>query len=278
MARIAAIYRYPVKGLSAERLERAPLATGGTIPFDRAYAIENGPSGFDPAAPKHRPKIAFLMLMRNERLARLRTHFDDATAVLSIEMDGAQIADGCLETTEGRRTIEAFLEEFARDDLRGAARIVSAPSFSFSDYPGKVVSLINLETVRAIGERLGKPLDPLRFRGNLYVEGCRRGRSSRGSTGASLRVAPCSAPSTASRAAPPPMSTPRRASATSICRAACCRRGATPTAASTWKWNPAARLPPAIRSRQRSYSSPRGSGIDSAGSAPPVRCSPPRSP
>ncbi len=171
MARIAAIYRYPVKGLSAERLERAPLATGGTIPFDRAYAIENGPSGFDPAAPKHRPKIAFLMLMRNERLARLRTHFDDATAVLSIEMDGAQVADGCLETAEGRRTIEAFLEEFARDDLRGAARIVSAPSFSFSDYPGKVVSLINLETVRAIGERLGKPLDPLRFRGNLYVDG-----------------------------------------------------------------------------------------------------------
>ena len=50
-ARIDAIYRYPVKGLSPQRLERVRLSAGQTLPADRLYAIENGPCGFDPAAP-----------------------------------------------------------------------------------------------------------------------------------------------------------------------------------------------------------------------------------
>src|SRR5215212_8215112 len=54
-ADLFAIYRYPVKGLSAEALPRTRLAPGQTIPADRRYAIENGPSGFDPAA---RPLLA----------------------------------------------------------------------------------------------------------------------------------------------------------------------------------------------------------------------------
>jgi len=171
MARIAGIYRYPVKGLSAEPLDRAALSTGGTLTFDRAYAIENGPSGFDPASPRHLPKIAFLMLMRNERLAELRTHFDEATRTLTIGRDGAVVAAGRLDTAGGRRTIERFFDQFSRDDLRGAARVLDAPGHSFSDSSRKVVSLINLETVRAIAGTVGADVDPLRFRGNLYVEG-----------------------------------------------------------------------------------------------------------
>ena len=48
-----------------------------TFGHERAYAIENGPSGFDPAAPRHLPKTRFLMLMRNEQLATLATSFDE---------------------------------------------------------------------------------------------------------------------------------------------------------------------------------------------------------
>ena len=51
-AKIHAIYRYPVKGLSPEPLARATLAVQDTLPGDRLYAVENGPSGFDPAAPR----------------------------------------------------------------------------------------------------------------------------------------------------------------------------------------------------------------------------------
>src|SRR5262245_8895983 len=89
---VNSLYRYPVKGLSPEPLGRAQLAKGETVPGDRLYAIENGPSGFDPQAPKYQPKARFLMLMRNERLAGLRTRFDDASHTLAIESDGREAA------------------------------------------------------------------------------------------------------------------------------------------------------------------------------------------
>src|SRR5690349_10751522 len=79
---VTALYRYAVKGLSPEALPSATLEAGGIMPFDRAYAIENGPGRFDPENPRHLPKITFLMLMRDERLATLVTTFDDATETL----------------------------------------------------------------------------------------------------------------------------------------------------------------------------------------------------
>ena len=89
-AKVGFVYRYPVKGLSPESLQRARLAAGETVPGDCIYAIENGPSGFDPAAPRHQPKMRYLMLMRNERLATLRTSFDDKTHTLAIGQKGAK--------------------------------------------------------------------------------------------------------------------------------------------------------------------------------------------
>ena len=85
---VQSLYRYPVKGLSPQPLDRARLAPGQTVPGDRLYAIENGPTGFDPAHPAYFPKQRFLMLMKNERLAGLRTDYDEASNTLTIRRDG----------------------------------------------------------------------------------------------------------------------------------------------------------------------------------------------
>ena len=102
MIRVASIYRYPVKGLTPERLPSAHLRAGEVIAGDRLYAIENGPSGFDPRAPQWMPKIKFLCLMRNARLAAFSARYDDETAMLSIERDGELLAAGDLKTPDGR--------------------------------------------------------------------------------------------------------------------------------------------------------------------------------
>lgn len=170
-ARLSAIYRYPVKGLSPEPLQRAALRVGETLRADRRYAIENGPSGFDPAAPSYLPKSHFLMLMKNERLAALETHYDDATHVLTIRHEGRELARGDLSTREGRLAIEAFFRRFMPAELRGAPKVLAAPGHSFSDVAAKVVSIINLASVAAIESVVGAPVNPLRFRANLYVEG-----------------------------------------------------------------------------------------------------------
>jgi uncharacterized protein YcbX len=168
---VSALYRYPVKGLSPEPLERASLSAGQTLPFDRAYAIENGPGRFDAAAPRHLPKICFLMLMRDERLATLKTKFDDETETLTIFRDGKQVARGQLSTPLGRQLIEQFIAAYMKAELRGAPKIVSAPGHSFSDVAAKCVHIVNLASVRELERILGRPVDPLRFRANLYLEG-----------------------------------------------------------------------------------------------------------
>jgi uncharacterized protein len=168
---VGALYRYPVKGLTPEPLERACLAVGETLPFDRAWAIENGPGRFDPAAPRHLPKIHFLMLMRDERLATLRTQFDDATETLTILRGGKQVARGQLTTPLGRQLIEQFIAAYMKAELRGPPKIVHAPGHSFSDVAAKCVHVVNLASVRELERTLGRPVDPLRFRANIYVEG-----------------------------------------------------------------------------------------------------------
>ena len=170
-ARIDAIYRYPVKGLSPQRLARATLAPGATLPADRLYAIENGPSGFDSAAPKYFPKQRFLMLMRNERLASLRTDYDETSHTLVIHCEGREAARGDLRTPKGRQAIEAFFASFMPDELRGAPKVLFADNHSFSDVSKKVVSIVNLASVMAVENAAGAPVNPLRFRGNIYVAG-----------------------------------------------------------------------------------------------------------
>ena len=170
-AKIQSIYRYPVKGLSPEPIARAELAPGQTIACDRMYAIENGPSGFDQANPAYLPKQRFLMLMRNARLAELRTKFDDQSHVLTIRAENREAARGDLRTPEGRAAIEGFFAEHCADELRGPPKVLVATGHSFSDVAKKVVSIINLASVADLENAAGAPVHPLRFRANLYVEG-----------------------------------------------------------------------------------------------------------
>jgi hypothetical protein len=170
--RIASLQRYPVKGLSPEPLTSVTLDKGAYFPGDRLFAVENGPAGFDPAHPEHQPKIKFLMLMRNESLARLKTRYEDETATLVVEEGGREAVRGDLSTREGRLAVEAFFRRFMPGELRGPPKVLAAPEgFRFTDSRRGYVSLINLASVRALENVVGAPVDPLRFRGNIHLEG-----------------------------------------------------------------------------------------------------------
>jgi uncharacterized protein YcbX len=176
MSSLAALYRYPVKGLSPERLAQATLAEGAYFPADRLFALENGPSGFDLDQPAHQPKTKFLMLARHEQLARLATRYDAASGVLTLTRNGTAHRFA-LSTPSGAASFEAFIKAFMREDLPGGrltgpVKLLRAPdSMRFTDSRSGFVSLINLASVADLGAKLGVTLDPLRFRGNLHLEG-----------------------------------------------------------------------------------------------------------
>lgn len=167
-----ALYRYPVKGLSPEAMTHASLTAGDYFPGDRLFAVENGPSGFDPEAPVHQPKIKFLMLMRDEALAQLDTHYDPQDGTLTIRQGGTVAIRADLARPEGRAAIEAFLTGYIPGSLRGPAKVLTAPAgYRFTDSPRGFVSLLNLASVAALEDLTGAAVDPLRFRANLHVSG-----------------------------------------------------------------------------------------------------------
>jgi uncharacterized protein len=168
---VTGLYRYPVKGLSADPLQNVTLEAGGTLPFDRTWAIENGPTRLDPDTPAYRPPSSFLTLKRNERLAALETRFEEDNCRLVISRGGRSVASGDLTTPLGRQMLEQFLAAFMADSLRGRPKIVSAPGHSFSDTREKRVHVISLRSLREVERVVGRPLDPLRFRPNIVIDG-----------------------------------------------------------------------------------------------------------
>lgn len=169
--RVEAIYRYPVKGLSAEALEEVRLAPGECLPHDRRFALAQGGAPFDPAAPSWLPKRHFGCLMANARLALLHTAFDPRSGCLHIRPpDGPPFAAD-IRTEDGRAAAAAFLARFMGQEARGTPRFVEAPGHNFTDVAAKCVSIIGLSSLHALEAAAGMPLDPIRFRANVYVSG-----------------------------------------------------------------------------------------------------------
>lgn len=167
---IESLYRYPVKGLSAEHLSSVRVVAGGGFPLDRIYALLRTEVVFDPDAPRWLAKANFMMLMLHEELANLKTRYSPHEETLHV-----CTLDGCerlfrLDTDAGRAELEQFFFDFMPKQLNAAPRLVEAQGHQFTDKAEQYLSLINLASLRELEQRWGQELDPLRFRANVYID------------------------------------------------------------------------------------------------------------
>ena len=175
---VAAICRYPIKGLSPEPLERVALTSGESLPQDRRFAIARASTRFDPEQPKWLPKTDFFMLMRDEKLAQLRTRFYEQSGLLTIERDGQMLLRARITDNTERDLINAFFAGFLHDSPGGPPRVVEAPGHTFSDAKQKpnsttykYISLVNRASIGELEKVVRVSVDPIRFRANLYLKG-----------------------------------------------------------------------------------------------------------
>jgi uncharacterized protein YcbX len=173
---IASLYRYPVKSLTPEKLKAARVSPGRCIPWDRAFALDQGNSAFDPDQPGWVPKTNFMCLVRIAKIARLATRFDEATHLLTIaDPNGARIEADPL-TSEGQAALTRFLTEFLGEDATfgpdgRAPAFRHVPEHSFCDHRTQVISLIGLGSLGALEAAVGERRDERRFRANIYIAG-----------------------------------------------------------------------------------------------------------
>ena len=166
------IYRYPIKGLSAQPLASVELQSRKPFPHDRVFALVRPGAPFDTGNPRWGKKGLFVMLMLEEALARVRTTLDVETARLTITQGNRQLMVADLGDEAARAQVEEFFWQLV-PALRSSPTLVRSHDGHFMDKPDNVISLINLATLRSLESQWGITIDPLRFRANLYIDGAR---------------------------------------------------------------------------------------------------------
>jgi GntR family transcriptional regulator / MocR family aminotransferase len=166
------IYRYPIKGLSAQPLLSIELQAKRPFPHDRVFALVRPGAPFDTGNPKWGKKGLFVMLMLEEALAGVRTTLDVETSKLTITQGNRQLIVADLDDEGARAKVAEIFWQLV-PALRSAPTLVRSRDGHFMDKPDNVISLINLATVRSLEEQWGIKIDPLRFRANLYIDGAR---------------------------------------------------------------------------------------------------------
>ncbi len=169
--RIEYLYRYPVKGLTAEALEQAEVEAGGAIPWDRAFALAHGDADFDPANPAWLPKWNFLCQMKHAKAALLFSVFDPKSKVLRIRAPDGSGVEANAMTPAGREKLASFLTDYMGDEARGQPTFHHVPGHVFSDQKTPVVSLNNLASLRDYESKVGAHRHRRRFRANIWFSG-----------------------------------------------------------------------------------------------------------
>ena len=170
--RIEYLYRYPVKGLTAEALEAAEVERRrlhSLGPRLRAGAgrlrIRSGAAGMAAEGELHVPdeerpdRRAVLLLRAARRMLAIRAP------------DGSAVVENAL-TAGGARPDRRFPDRLSgRGGARHAPRSTTSPGHSFCDQRDKVVSLINLASLRDYEAKVGARRHRRRFRANVWFSG-----------------------------------------------------------------------------------------------------------
>ncbi|NVO54698.1 MOSC domain-containing protein [Rhodobacteraceae bacterium B1Z28] len=173
---ITCLSRFPVKGLSAEPLNSVTLRASEGVPGDRLFGFARYNSGFDPRNPEPLPKDRFVVLLKEAALAGLQTHFDSQSHVLQVK-ESANTHWFEMRTQQGRADAAKFLHRVLALSDPEPPIFVSSEPHRFTDVsvvsPAMMnaISLLNIASVNALGQKLKTEINPARFRANIEIDG-----------------------------------------------------------------------------------------------------------
>ena len=179
MPRVAALYRYPVKGFTPEACTSLTALAEGRIAGDRALAFRFADSGLPQTAWSR--KYGFAVLVNAPGIARLAATFDPASRRLRIVHDGEVLADETLDQAGRERlaaVVEAFVLSLPENPLDGHPErlplelIGDGVTPRYQDSERGEITLHSRESIAAVGHALDDPeLSEVRFRSNIAIEG-----------------------------------------------------------------------------------------------------------
>lgn len=163
MMHVASLYRHPIKAIGHERLAEVLLSPGARMPGDRIWAVAHeGARPVEAWAPcanfVRGAKSASLMAVRAETTSEgLRlTHPERPEITVDPKTDGDRLVE--------------WVRPICDPGRAAPAKLVPAPG-GMTDNEAPWLTLLSHGSRDALGRVAGRALSPLRFRGNIWIEG-----------------------------------------------------------------------------------------------------------
>ncbi len=166
---ITALWRHPIKSLGRETLTRTQLSAGQAMPWDRHWAVLHDLAPHDGNA--WGPCQNFMIGTRVPSLAGVWATLDEATATVTLRHQRLGSHSFCPDDAGATAAFFAWLAPILPEDRAQPRRIVSAGSRGMTDSDFPSVSIMNMSSHRSVAQRLGRSLEPERWRGNLWFDG-----------------------------------------------------------------------------------------------------------
>lgn len=177
--RVAALYRYPVKGFTADECEMLSVVEGGRVAGDRVLGFRFGNAAI--RDDTWGTKYEFVALVNTPGLARLQLRFDHKKLRLRITSRNEVVVDETLDDGGRRRAAAAigdYVLNLAENPLsshpdRLPLRLVGdGITPRYQDDQDGFVTLHSRESLAALAATANSPdLSEHRFRSNIAIEG-----------------------------------------------------------------------------------------------------------
>ena len=165
--RIGQIWRHPIKAHGREALETVELTKGQTMPWDRTWAVAHERSTADGSN-----WVSCGHFSRGAKIPELQAigaKLDLDTFEVELTYPGKPGI--CFNPDTAPERFLNWINSLMTSDRAESVRLVRAAQRGMTDTPYPSVSLLNLASHRAVEQRLGRKLDPERWRGNFVLEG-----------------------------------------------------------------------------------------------------------
>lgn len=172
MIRLAHIFRHPIKAHGVEPLQTVDLTANATLPWDRVWAVTHEATKEDGQSQWARC-VNFSRGCSAPQLMAISSTLDTATGHITLRHpDLSEITfDPDTQGAEFLNWVAPLMPADGRKSTGLTKAQSAAKGQGLTDNASPYVSLLNLSSLRALGQKLGQDLSPLRFRGNLWMEG-----------------------------------------------------------------------------------------------------------
>ncbi|WP_108485548.1 MOSC domain-containing protein [Oceaniglobus ichthyenteri] len=166
-AHLVQIWRHPIKSHGREALQKVTLSAGQTMPWDRRWAIAHEMSQADDTAWARCAN--FSIGAKVPGLLAIDATLDETTGTVTLTHP-----DRPDFTFDPDGDATAFLDwvcPLMPQNRAASARVVRVPGRGMADSSFPSVSIMNMASHRAVEQKLARPLDIRRWRGNLWLDG-----------------------------------------------------------------------------------------------------------